>query len=243
MARIPTMEILGCRVHRLSAPEVQEAVMGLLEAGGSHLVVTADSSALVIAQEDVEFRGIVNTASLVIPDSFGVVLASKMLGNPLPGRCPGVELAEWLCRYGAETGRTAYFFGAAVGVAQEAAIRLEARFPGLRVAGTRHGFFKPEEEAQIVAEIRAARPDFLMVALGIPKQEKFIARHLEEMGVPICVGVGGSLDCFSGRVKRAPKLFQRLNLEWLYRLCSNPKKLSKVMLLPQFLWLVLRSRR
>lgn len=238
---LPSVAILGCRVHRLSMAETLEAVRRLLEQGGFHQIVTADSSALVIAQSDPEFREIVNSASLVTPDSIGVVWASRRLGAPVPSRVTGVDLMDHLCRFAAETGRTAYFLGAAPGVAEEAARRLEERYPGFRVVGTRHGFFGPEEETALVEEIRRARPSFLMVALGIPKQEKLIARHLSRLEVPICVGVGGSLDCFSGRVKRAPKIFQRLHLEWLFRLLSNPRKANKVMLLPRFVWMVLRS--
>lgn len=241
-ATLPSVEILGCRVHRLTMAEAVAEVCRLLEAGGGHQVVTADSSALVIAQSDEEFRGIVNGAALVTPDSMGVVWASRLQGTPVPSRVPGVDLMDRLCQEGARSGRTAFFFGAAPGVAEEAARRLQARYPGFRVVGTRHGYFQPADEPAIAREIRAAGPDLLFVALGIPKQEKFIARWLRELQVPVCVGVGGSLDCFSGRVKRAPRFFQQVQLEWLYRLLSNPRKAGKVALLPRFMLMVLRDR-
>jgi exopolysaccharide biosynthesis WecB/TagA/CpsF family protein len=120
--------------------------------------------------------------------------------------------------------------------------RPDARsLPGAQIVGFRDGFFTPDDEAQIIEQIRAARPDILLVALGIPKQEKFIARHKQALGVPVCVGVGGTLDVFSGTVKRAPRWMQNSGLEWLYRVASNPKKISKVALLPRFVWMTLRD--
>jgi N-acetylglucosaminyldiphosphoundecaprenol N-acetyl-beta-D-mannosaminyltransferase len=119
---------------------------------------------------------------------------------------------------------------------------MRARYPGVLIAGTRNGFFKPEEEAAIVEEIRLANPDVLCVALGIPRQEKFIDQHREELGVPVMIGVGGTFDVMSGTVKRAPLWMQRANLEWLYRLYKNPRKISKVLTLPRFVWMTLRGR-
>jgi N-acetylglucosaminyldiphosphoundecaprenol N-acetyl-beta-D-mannosaminyltransferase len=118
-----------------------------------------------------------------------------------------------------------------------------ARYPDARIVGFRDGFFKPEEEEAVVAQIRSARPDILLVALGIPKQEKFISRYREQLGVPVMIGVGGTLDVFSGAVRRAPVWMQNTGLEWLYRLASNPKKISKVKLLPQFALMTLRTPR
>jgi N-acetylglucosaminyldiphosphoundecaprenol N-acetyl-beta-D-mannosaminyltransferase len=150
---------------------------------------------------------------------------------------------EALCKLAAEEGFRVFLFGAAPGVADMAARSLTARFPGLTIAGTRDGFFTPEDEPKILAQIRAARPDILFVAFGIPKQEKWIAAHLPETGAKLAMGVGGSFDAFAGIVKRAPKMIQRLHLEWLWRTLSNPKKIRKAMTLPRFAMMVLRAKR
>jgi N-acetylglucosaminyldiphosphoundecaprenol N-acetyl-beta-D-mannosaminyltransferase len=136
-----------------------------------------------------------------------------------------------------------FLLGSAPGVAQQAAERLRLKYPGCNIVGTRHGFF-PVEDADIVAqEVAAEKPDILLVALGIPRQEKFIARTQATIGARVAMGVGGSFDVYSGAVKRAPLLVQRLKLEWLWRLMLNPKKWKKVARLPRFVWLVLKEGR
>jgi N-acetylglucosaminyldiphosphoundecaprenol N-acetyl-beta-D-mannosaminyltransferase len=128
-------------------------------------------------------------------------------------------------------------------VATAAAENMRNEYPGCRIVGCRDGFFTPYDEVDIVAEIREARPDILCVALGIPKQEKWISRHRLDLMVPVAIGVGGTLDVLSGQVKRAPKFIQTLSLEWLYRLVKNPRKIGKVLLLPRFVLLALRNSR
>jgi N-acetylglucosaminyldiphosphoundecaprenol N-acetyl-beta-D-mannosaminyltransferase len=238
---LDTVTILGCRIHRVGMRQALETARALLRDGQPHLIVTADSSMLMMATEDDALRSIINCADLVVPDSMGVVWASKRAGKPVPERVTGVDMMERLCELGAESNRTAYFLGAAPGVADEAARNLEAKYPGFQVAGTHNGFLQPGDTEKIEAEIRSLKPDFLFVAMGIPKQEKWIWERIESLGVPISMGVGGSLDCHSGRVQRAPKAIQKLNVEWLYRLLMNPSKYKKVALLPRFVLKVLRN--
>ncbi len=228
-----TVELFGVRVHRLTMDQAVECVMGFVRDGRPSHVVTADTSMLVMAQRDQELRRIIDAAALVTPDSFGVTWAARKLGRPLLARVTGVDLMAHLCARCAETGDAVFFFGAAPGVAEDAARRLTERHPGLRVAGTRNGFFGPEDDAAISEQISASGAAILFVAMGIPKQEKWIAGHLPRLGVPVAIGVGGSLDVFSGRVSRAPRWIQRCNLEWLYRLLRNPRKIGKVKTLPQ----------
>jgi N-acetylglucosaminyldiphosphoundecaprenol N-acetyl-beta-D-mannosaminyltransferase len=234
--------VLGCRIDRVGMEEALRMAEGFIADGGAHQIVTADASMLVMAADDGELKELINTSDLVVPDSTGVVWACHKMKQPVPERVAGVDLMEALCERGAKHGWTAYFLGAAPGVAEEAARKLEARFPGFKVVGTHNGFLKPGDDEAIEEEIRALRPQLLFVAMGIPRQEKWIRQRMNGLGVPVCVGVGGSLDCHSGRVKRAPKVFQRLHIEWLYRLVSNPSKYKKVALLPHFALMVLRSK-
>lgn len=243
MERPPSLEIFGCRVDRVAMAEVISRCHAFLQQGGPHYVVTADTSGIVIAQDDPEHKRIMNEADLVTPDSIGVVWASRRFGKPVPERVPGVDTMEALCKLAAEEGYRVFLLGAAPGVAELAAKNLQARFPGLTIAGTRNGYFAPTDEPDIIAEIRSARPDILFVAFGIPKQEKWISAHLQETGVKLAMGVGGSFDAFAGIVKRAPRIVQRLHLEWLWRTLANPKKIRKAATLPRFAMMVLRTRR
>jgi N-acetylglucosaminyldiphosphoundecaprenol N-acetyl-beta-D-mannosaminyltransferase len=218
-------------------------IEGFIAEGGPHMVVTADSSGLYSQLKDPEFQRILHDADLVTPDSFGVVWAAKKLGKPVEGRVSGVELVERLCSRSAQKGYRIFILGAAPGVAEMAAERLRLRHPGCNVVGTRHGFFPSSDDQVVAEEIAKTKPDILFVALGIPRQEKFIASTQEIIQAKVAIGVGGSFDVFSGKTKRAPKLIQRLNVEWLWRLILNPKKFSKCATLPRFAWQVLRTRK
>lgn len=206
------------------------------------IVVTADSSGLVMAQSDPEFMAILNRADLVTPDSAGVVWALRRKGKSTITRVSGVDLVSRICRLSADKGYRLYFLGSAHGVAEMAAEKLRLQFPGCRIVGTHHGFFPPDSDEIVAHEVAKAKPDVLFVAMGIPRQEKFIAATQAIIQAPVAMGVGGSLDVFSGKAKRAPKFIQKLSLEWLWRVLLNPRKLSKVKTLPKFAWMVLRDR-
>lgn len=241
---LPTIDLLGMRVHRVNRARALEALQSFIDSGRPHLVVTADASGHVIASGDPEFLRIVNGAALVTPDSTGILWAARKLGTPLEERVSGVELAEQLCAESARRGYGVYFYGAAPGVAEDAANTMRRRYPGANIVGTAHGFMNsPEQQAEVIRDIRAKRPAVLLVAMGIPRQEKWITQHLEELQVPVCMGVGGTFDVFSGRVNRAPLWMQRHGLEWLYRLIQNPSKYTKVATLPIFVMRVLTRRR
>lgn len=240
---LSSITFLGVSVHRIDSSTTIGTIRGFIESGGPHMVVTADSSAVVLARQDGEFREIVNNADLVTPDSTGILWGAKKLGTPLIERVCGVDIARALCEMSGREDFSVYFLGAAPGVAQAAVENLKSEFPTLQIAGVQHGYFGPAEDAEVVAKVRESGAKVLLVAMGIPKQEKWIAKHLNELGVCVAIGVGGSFDVFSGKVKRAPAWMQRRGLEWLYRLASNPKKIGKVMTLPRFVLMVLRAKR
>lgn len=237
-----SVKILGLRVDRVSTDEALAAIGGFIAARTPHHVVTADASMVVHARQDPDLRAIVDGADLVTPDGAGILWAGRLLGTPIPHKVSGVDLVADLCRLSPTTGHRIFFFGAGPGVAREAAEKMRRRFPGAQIVGVRDGFFPPAQEAEVVAEIRTAAPDIVLVALGIPKQEKWIARNKAALGCPVFIGVGGSFDVHSGRVQRAPVWMQRSSLEWLYRLSKNPRKIGKVMTLPRFALLALRQR-
>lgn len=242
MPLMDSVSLLGIKVDRLGMGEALECIEKHIAERRACHVVTADASMVVQARGDSELAAIVRSADLVTPDGAGLLWASKLLGCRILHRVSGVDLVAELARLSARKGYRLYFFGAGPEVAVSAAKNLMQRFPGSQIVGTRHGFFTQADEAEIVQEIARAKPDVLLVALGIPKQEKFIAKHKEALGVPVLIGVGGSFDVYSGRMKRAPVWMQNAGFEWLYRLWQNPRKIGKVMTLPQFALLAIRAR-
>jgi N-acetylglucosaminyldiphosphoundecaprenol N-acetyl-beta-D-mannosaminyltransferase len=238
---LPAIPILGIPIHTIDMQTALRALDRFVAQRSPHHIVTADASMLVMAQQDPDLRRIIASAELVTPDSTGILWAARRQGATLRERVSGVEIVERLCALSPQRGYRIYFLGAGPGVAEQAANRMRALYPGAQIVGTRHGFFKDGDLPDLIAEIRACRPDVLCVALGIPKQEKWIAANRDALGVPVLIGVGGTLDVLSGTVKRAPVVMQRARLEWLWRVVSNPRKISKVMLLPRFVMLVRRA--
>lgn len=226
--------ILSVGIDRVTLPEAAARLEALVTAGGSHQVVTVNLDFLRLAQRDAEFRRVLNAAALAVADGAPLVWASRLAGTPLPARVTGVELVEQAAGLAARRGWSIYLLGAAPGVAAEAAAALRRRHAGLRIAGAYAPPFGPlgaDEEQRIVGQIAAARPAFLFVAFGAPRQDLWIDRHLHELGVPVCMGVGGTFDLLGGRLARAPGWMQRVGLEWLYRLQQEPRRLWRRYLL------------
>lgn len=237
------IKILGVPFDPLGMEEAVERIASFMAVDQCHLVVTANPETVMKAGEDRELMAILQEAQLVVADGIGIVWAARCLGTPLPGRVPGVELAEALVTLAAQRGYRVYLLGGAPGVAAEAARCLERKYPGLVIAGVQHGYFSREEEEGVVAAVAAARPHLLLVGLGMPKQEKWIYRHRQRLGAAVAIGVGGSLDVFAGKVCRAPDWMCRRGLEWLYRLLSQPQRFFRMLALPRFVLKVLAQGR
>ena len=232
------VRVLGALVDPVTRAEAVRRVGEFIESGGPHLVVTADASALIIARRDPEFGEILQQASLVTADGAGVVRALKAAGRPVPERCSGCDLIVDIAREAAGRGWSLFFLGAAPGVAEAAVENLKRQFPDLKVAGVRDGYFTDDDE--VVSQVRQASPDVLLVAMGMPKQEKWFWRHRERLGAKVAMGVGGSFDVLSGAVRRAPEFYQKHGLEWLYRFACAPRKSSrKMLMLPVFAGLLI----
>ncbi|MFW5867388.1 MAG: WecB/TagA/CpsF family glycosyltransferase, partial [Armatimonadota bacterium] len=234
-----TIEMFNVRLHPVTMEQALARAEEFMREGRPRMIVTSDTSAVVRAQEDEELRTIINEADLATMDGQGVVLCARMLDFPVAGRVPGCDMMQHLCELCGRIGEPVALLGAEPGVAQEAARVLEQRYPGLRVVFEHHGYFDEDEEEHIIEGIREARPAALFVAMGIPKQEKWIKRHMQELQVPVCMGVGGTLDVVAGTVKRAPEWMQRCGLEWLYRTAMDPKRLPRLASLPRlFFWTI-----
>lgn len=235
--------ILGVGIHPLTLDGTVELIGKWIARGSlyTHQVVTLNPEMLFRAQDDAALRDLLNRADLVVPDGHGVVWAGSRLGHSFPERVTGIDLIWALAERGEQEGWRVYFIGAEPGVAEAAAAGVRQRFPGLVVAGTGHGYFAAEELDAVIGRIRAAHPDLLLVALGSPKQEFFIWAHRKELTAPVAIGVGGSFDVLSGRLKRAPQVFQRLHLEWLFRAVQEPGRWRRLLVLPRYVLLVLKE--
>lgn len=227
------VDVLGVAFDNVTLDEAVERAMALLEEDGPHLAATPNPEIVQCAGKDPEYARILADADLVIPDGIGIIHAAKILGRPLKGRVPGIDFAAALMGRMAETGRRLFLLGAAPGVAEQAAANLQAAHPGLVICGAHDGYF--QEDGPVARKIRDARADVVFVCLGFPKQEKWIAAHGGETGARLLIGLGGSLDVFAGKVERAPEQFQKLGLEWLYRLMKQPSRAGRMAKLPLFL--------
>lgn len=226
-------DIMGVGFDDLTLEEAVAAGAALIEQGGTHYVVTPNPELVDRAGKEERFREALNGADLVLPDGIGVVYAAKLLGRPLKGRCPGIDFAAGLMAGMAERGQRLFLLGAKPGIAELAGRNIAARYPGLTICGTHDGYFT--EDAPVVAEIQAARADVVFVCLGAPKQEYWMIQHGPQTGARLLAGLGGSLDVFAGVVERAPEKWQKLGLEWLYRLTKEPKRIGRMAKLPLFL--------
>ncbi len=234
------VEAFGVRISPVSMAEALDKIESYIDSQRPHHVVTSDANAILRAQEDPEYADILRRAALITPDGYGVIWGARLLNLPIYERVCGVDMVTGICEIAARRGYSIYILGSAPGVAATAAQKLQERYPGLKVAGTQHGYYKPEEELEIVHRIRDAKPDVLFVAFGIPKQEKFIGRYFHELNVPVCLGVGGSFDVYSERLKRAPVYIQRAGLEWLYRVWIEPARWKRMSYVPRFMMLAIR---
>ena len=227
------IDVLGVGFDNLTLEEAVEAGMDLVRAPGAHYVVTPNPEIVEVCREDPAVTDIVNRADLVLADGIGVIKGAAMLGTPLKGKVPGIEFAAGLLGKLAKEGRSVYLLGAKPGVAELAGKRLSGQYPGLKIAGTHDGYF--QEDAPIVEDIRASGADVVLVCLGAPKQEKWMAKNGADTGAHLLCGLGGSLDVFAGVVERAPKFWCDHGLEWLYRLLKEPRRAGRMMKLPLFL--------
>ncbi len=227
------VDVLGVAFDDVTAREAAERAMALLEEDGPHLAATPNPEIVQMAAKDPEYAKILAGADLVLPDGIGVVYASRILGRPLKGRAPGIEFAGALMERMARTDKRLYLLGSRPGVAERAAEELQKRYPGLAVCGTHDGYF--DEDGPVAEDIRRSGADAVFVCLGAPKQEKWIAKNGAATGARLLAGLGGSLDVFAGEVKRAPEGFQKLGLEWFYRLLKQPSRIGRMIKLPLFL--------
>ena len=238
-----TVNILNVPVAALTMREAVAQVQRFIDDKENALIATANAEMIMNAQHDAALREILQTAELVVPDGAGTVWAAHHLGYEMPERVAGYDLVQALLKEAPKRGDRVFFFGSAPGIAEAAKNKAEKLYPGVQIVGVRNGYFTAEDEPEIINEIREAKPDILLAALGVPKQEKWLKKYREELGVPVSIGVGGTLDVMAGNVRRAPKWMQKAKLEWLFRGLLQPKRAGRLVALPKFVLRVHRAKK
>ena len=234
------VKIMGVAFDELTFSDALASITGMVEQGAGGYIVTPNPEMIYACRKEPALAALLNGAALVVPDGIGVIHASRILGTPLPERVPGIELGEQLAAWMARHEKRLYLLGAKPGVAERAAENLKTLFPGLNIVGTHDGYF--QDETPVVEALHKAAPDVIFVCMGFPRQERFMSAHRQEFPHSVMLGLGGSLDVFSGEVRRAPAVFRKCGMEWFYRLLCDPRRMGRMMKLPVFLWLVLCER-
>ncbi|MGF7049077.1 N-acetylglucosaminyldiphosphoundecaprenol N-acetyl-beta-D-mannosaminyltransferase [Paenibacillus sp. DS2015] len=242
LKKISTVSIYGIPVCKWGMSDTVQYLTDVIISRVPHQVITANPIMVMAALDDPSYMTIMRNAELVVPDGTGVVWAAAKVGQPVQERVAGFDLLHEMLRVGENYQWKVYLLGSTPEVIQETARRLQIQYPGIEVVGYRDGYFGPNDDDTIIQEIRVLSPDILFVARASDTQEPWIARYKEKLAVPLMMGVGGSFDVISGKTKRAPKVFQKLRAEWLYRLLSEPTRYRRMLALPQFVAKVLRDK-
>lgn len=222
-----SFEILDVPIHDVNKAEAVDLIAEMGTSGNGCKVFFANAHCVNVAKRDKVYHALLRHADLVLPDGIGIRLAAAFMGFRVRDNVNGTDLFPMLLERLAKLGARIFLLGALPGLAEKVAAWAEQNFPGIRVVGTHHGYFGPEEEEDIVARIASAKAHVLFVAMGVPLQEKFIAKHIERAGVGVALGVGGLFDFYSGRIPRAPLWMRQVGLEWFYRLLQEPRRLWK----------------
>ena len=234
------VDVLGVPFDSTTKDRAVSYAMELMGERRGAYIVTPNPEIVWACRTDRELLGIIEGASIVLPDGIGIIYGAKILGTPLTELIPGIDFAVALLKKMAEDGKSVFLFGSKPGVAEEAAAKLERDIPGLVISGIQNGYF--DDVSPIIDSINGEKPDVVFVCLGSPKQELFMSQYAGSIDAGLMIGLGGSLDVFAGLVSRAPERMRKLGLEWLYRLITDPRRIGRMMRLPLFLGAVVKTR-
>ncbi len=237
------VSIFGVNIFNIDFNEATEIVKNFLKEDKIHKIYTPNTEIVMEARDNEEIRAIINSGDLIIADGIGLIYGSRMKKKPLKERVTGFDISMELIDIANKEGYSLYLLGAKPGVAKRAAENLKKDYPNLNVVGHHDGYFKGthigmknhEEEIQVIEEINSLKPDIIFLGLGFPKQELWINEYANKLNSKLIIGNGGVIDIISGDMKRAPDIFIKLNLEWFYRLITNPSRIARQMAIPKFL--------
>lgn len=237
-------DVHGVKIHNVTMHEAVQLIQSWVEesAAAPRAVYTPNSEIIMQAQRNAEFKNLLNDADLLVADGAGVILASRILKTPLKEKVSGIDLVKNLIKAFSGKNVSFYILGGQPGVAEMAAVNIIAEYRKIKIAGYDHGYFKPEEENDVIEKINSVKPDIVLVGLGAPKQEFWINNNRYRLNCKVLIGVGGSIDVFAGKVSLTPEFIRKAGFEWLHRLIREPKRIKRMMDLPRFMVLTLKRR-
>lgn len=238
------VKILGINIDNVSIDETGEITKKLIESSNKSckVIVAPNTEFIMMAQKDKEFYNILNSAELATPDSVGVSIAGKLQKKPFKQRIPGQAYFRKVLEVGEKEGWTFYFLGGKGDVPYLAMENVKKYYPDVKIVGYHEGYFDKDSEQDVINEINNLKPNVLFVAMGAPLQEKWIYKHKNELKVDVAAGQGGTFDYESGKIKRAPKVFQKLGIEWFWRLILQPTRIVRMLVLPVYLLKILFAK-
>ena len=234
---VQRVDILGVMIDNIKKKDLHETISTSLKDKRRMKIFTPNPEIVLSAMSDSGLKSILSKADICISDGIGLIMASRLLGSPLPERLAGIELGEFILEYASKNNLSVFLLGGKEGVARLAKARLEAKYEGLNICGTHHGFFDEngKENDRIIRYINAAAPEIIFVCMGFPRQEKWICENMTKIpSLLLSIGLGGSLDVWSGKIRRAPALFRSLSLEWLWRMIKEPRRIKILYKIPLF---------
>lgn len=244
------ISILGVNIDKLTIKDAEKRVESFLNSNNINTIYTPNTEIVMEAKKDDDLKKILNSGDLVIPDGIGLVYASKIKKKALPERVAGFDLSMKILDIANEKGCSLFLVGGKPGIADMAVENIKKQYPNINIVGSHHGYFKGthighkghEEEIKVLNKIKKSKPDIIFVGFGAPKSEKWIHENKDKLNCKVIIGNGGTIDILAGTVKRAPEIYQKLGLEWLYRLIKDPKRIKRQMALPLFVLIVLFSK-
>lgn len=239
MTKQSKVSILGIPFINTTQSAFEQTLQQRIDQQQNTFVVTANPEIVMYARNHPEYTKLIKGANFIVADGIGIVIGAKLLKTPIKERVTGYDLFESLLSWGNQHQKSAYFVGAKPAVIQKLREVVSRQFPDLVIAGTHDGYF--DNDTQIVNDIRRTNPDMVFVATGYPKQEEFIERN-RAVTNGLWMGIGGSFDVLTGTVKRAPVTWQKMHLEWLYRVMKEPARIGRLMVLPKYLLQILKQR-
>ncbi|HLR34475.1 MAG TPA: WecB/TagA/CpsF family glycosyltransferase [Tissierellales bacterium] len=235
-----SIKIFGVMIDKVTLEEATKLVEEFLKGNELKTIYTPNTEIVMKAKEDERLKKLINKGSLVIPDGIGLIYAAKIKKRPLPQRVTGFDLSINMIELANKKKLSIYLLGGKPGVSEEAAKNIVKKYPNVKIAGYQHGYFK--EEKEIISKINESNPDILFVGLGFPKQEVWIDTNKGKLNSKVVIGNGGTMDILAGKVKRAPEIYQKLGLEWFYRLLKEPSRIKRQIVIPKFILQVIFSK-
>ncbi|MFS0644766.1 WecB/TagA/CpsF family glycosyltransferase [Siminovitchia sp. 179-K 8D1 HS] len=236
------VEVLGVEFENATQKEMVDCIKDRIKQNKKTFIVTANPEIVMHAQRDPEYKNTLRSADFIVPDGIGIIMGAKMLKKPLQERIAGFDLMSDLLGVANEERLNVFFLGSRENVIEQAIANVKRDYPHVQICGFHHGYFQGNDP-RVAEMVKTSNPDLVFVALGFPRQEKWIRTYLDTFEKGIFMGVGGSFDVLAGAVKRAPSIWRRLNLEWLYRLIKQPSRWKRMAFLPLFILKVAGTKR